>query len=249
MGKTEKFKKEYLGGGISAFISEAHGFGTDAVLLADFANPSKKSVCCDLGAGCGIIPLLWCRKEGGKITCVEISEQACEQIRLAVEENSLSQRLTVINSDLRDLKGKVENGSFDIVTMNPPYKAKGTGIESVSEADRIARHGVECTLDDMCSAASKLLKYSGRLCVCLRPERTAELFKSMQKFKIEPKRLRYVSKCHGATPWLVLCEGRLGGNPGMTVEPQFAVYEGNEYSPAMKEIYADYLFENRGEKT
>ena len=146
------------------------------------------------------------------------------------------------------MKGKVEGGSFDIVTMNPPYKAQGTGIESASESDRIARHGIECTLDDMCLAASKLLKYSGKLCVCLRPERTAELFKSMQRYSIEPKRLRYVSKCHGAAPWLVLCEGRLGGKPGMTVEPQFAVYEGDEYSPAMKAIYSDYLFENRGDE-
>ncbi|MBQ4243328.1 MAG: methyltransferase [Clostridia bacterium] len=233
---------------MTAFISKRHGFGTDAVLLADFAAPSKKSVCCDLGTGCGIIPLLWCKKEGGKITAVEISAEACGQAELAVAENKLENRLTVINSDLRDLKGKVEGGSFDIVTMNPPYKAQGTGIESASESDRIARHGIECTLDDMCLAASKLLKYSGKLCVCLRPERTAELFKSMQKYSIEPKRLRYVSKCHGAAPWLVLCEGRLGGKPGMTVEPQFAVYEGDEYSPAMKAIYSDYLFENRGDE-
>lgn len=241
----EELRKEYLGGGIYAFISRSHGFGTDAVLLSDFASPTKKSKCCDLGTGCGIIPLLWCRKEGSQIKCVDIQPQACEQVELAIKENKLENRLGVINSDLRELKGKIDFGYFDIVTMNPPYKAAGTGIESSSDAERIARHGVECSLDDMCEAASKLLKYSGRFCVCLRPERTAELFRAMQKFSIEPKRLRYVSKHHGTVPWLVLCEGRLGGKPGMTVEPQFAVYEGDEYSPAMKEIYADYLFENR----
>lgn len=240
-----EFRKEYLGGGITAFISAEHGFGTDAVLLADFASPSKKSRCCDMGTGCGIIPLLWCRGQCGKITCIDIQQQAVEQVKCAIEENSLEDRLTVINSDIRELKGKLPFGEFDIVTMNPPYKAEGSGIESTSEADRIARHGIECTLEDMCFAASKLLKYSGRFCVCLRPERTAELFRAMQKYSIEPKRLRFVSKHHGSVPWLVLCEGRLGGKPGMTVEPQFAVYDGNEYSPAMKEIYADYLFENR----
>ncbi len=59
----DDFRKEYLGSGITAFVSQAHSFGTDAVLLADFASPSKKAVCCDLGSGCGIIPLLWCKKE------------------------------------------------------------------------------------------------------------------------------------------------------------------------------------------
>lgn len=243
----EEFRREYLGGGVTAFISDSHGFGTDAVLLADFAAPSKKAKCCDLGTGCGIIPLLWCRKPGGRITGVDIMPQACSQLEAAIEFNSLSNRLNVVNSDLRELKDKLELGSFDLVTMNPPYKAAGTGIESARGAQRIARHGIACSLDEVCSAAAALLNFSGKFCVCLRPERLCELFCSMRQAGIEPKRLRTVAKRHGCAPWLVLVEGRRGGKPGMTVEPQFAVYDGEGYSQAMKEIYADYLFENRGE--
>ena len=33
----DKFKLENLGSGITAVISKEHGFGTDALLLADFA--------------------------------------------------------------------------------------------------------------------------------------------------------------------------------------------------------------------
>ncbi len=33
-------------------------FGTDALLLADFASSVKKGLCIDLGTGSGVIPLL-----------------------------------------------------------------------------------------------------------------------------------------------------------------------------------------------
>lgn len=244
----QEFRKEYLGAGITAFVSDSHIFGTDAVLLADFAAPSKKARCCDLGSGCGIIPLLWCKKETGKITAVEIQPLAVEQINAAIEFDSLSERLEAVNADLRELKGKVPFGCFDVVTMNPPYKASGAGIESRSGADKIARHETMCSLSDVCAAAKKLLNFGGRLCMCIRPERLCELFCEMRAAGIEPKRLRLVSKLPGKAPWLALVEGRRGGRSGMTVEPELFVYgDSGEYSDEMKKIYGDYLLENRGE--
>lgn len=241
-------RHEYLGGGITAVVSEAHSFGTDAVLLAHFASPGKRAVCCDLGSGCGIIPLLWCRHEGGRITAVELQPLGVKQIEAAIELNSLSDRLTAVNADLRDLKGRVPFGCFDLVTMNPPYKASGAGIESSSAPDKIARHETMCSLSEVCAAAAKLLNLGGRFCVCIRPERLCELFCEMRSAGVEPKRLRLVEKCPGKAPWLVLVEGRRGGKSGMTVMPDLFVHgEDGGYSAEMKEIYGDYLPENRGE--
>jgi len=241
------FTKEYLGGGITAFVSSAHTFGTDAVLLADFAAPSKRAACCDLGSGCGIIPLLWCKKETGPITAVEIQLLGTEQTKAAIEFNNLSHRLTAVNADLKELKGVVPFGCFDVVTMNPPYKASGAGIESRSGSDKIARHETMCSFKDICAVSAKLLNFGGRLCMCLRPERLFELMYEMRSAGIEPKRLRLVSKCPGKAPWLALVEGRRGGKPGMTVEPELFVHGENGYSEEMKKIYGDYLLENRGE--
>ncbi|MBQ3006624.1 MAG: tRNA1(Val) (adenine(37)-N6)-methyltransferase [Clostridia bacterium] len=244
------FRKEYIGGGITVFVSESHTFGTDAVLLSDFASPSKRAVCCDLGSGCGIIPLLWCKKETGRITAVEIQPLGVEQINAAIEYNSLSERLTAINADLKELKGVVPFGCFDVVTMNPPYKASGAGIESRSSADKIARHETMCSFSDICEASKKLLNFGGRLCMCIRPERLCELFFEMKSAGIEPKRLRLVSKCPGKAPWLALVEGRRGGKSGMTVEPELFVHgDDGGYSDEMKKIYGDYLLENRGENS
>ena len=246
----DKFRKEYLGSGITAFVSDSHSFGTDAVLLAEFSSPSKQSVCCDLGSGCGIIPLLWCKKKTGKITAVELQELAVEQINAAIEYNSLSERLSAVSADLRELKGSVPFGCFDLVTMNPPYKASGAGIESRSGADKIARHETMCTFSDICAAAKKLLNFGGKLCMCIRPERLCELMLEMHSAGIEPKRLRLVAKCPGKAPWLALIEGRRGGKSGITVDPELFVHcSDGGYSEEMKKIYGDYLLENRGENS
>ena len=122
----DKFKLENLGGGITAVISKEHGFGTDALLLADFAAVRENNRCCDMGSGCGIIPLLWLKKNMSRpVAAVEISEQGCEQMKKAVEVNSLGGRLEIFNEDLRRVREFLPAGEFDVVTMNPPYKAEG----------------------------------------------------------------------------------------------------------------------------
>ena len=42
---------EDLGEGVGLVVSKQHTFGTDAMLLADFANPKKNDVACDFGSG------------------------------------------------------------------------------------------------------------------------------------------------------------------------------------------------------
>ena len=190
--RKEHEKLEPLGKDMSIIVSRAHTFGTDAILLADFSNPKKKETLCDLGTGCGIIPLLWCKKETGDITAVDIQPAACDQLERSLSLNGLKDRVNVVNADLRSLKGVLNFGSFDLVTMNPPYKPVGTGIESESEADKIARHETMCTVDDAVKAAASLLRFGGRFCMCHRPERLCDIICSMRENKLEVKRLRFV---------------------------------------------------------
>ena len=240
---------EYINNELKLIVSKAHTFGTDALLLASFASPSKKALACDFGTGCGIIPFYWVREGFCKeIYTAEIQENGYEQLCRSIELNNLD-KIHPFNCDLRNLPKEFPKGQFDVVTMNPPYKASGAGIESQSGADKIARHETMCTFKDICTVAAKLLNFGGKLCMCIRPERLCELFCEMKAVGIEPKRLRLVAKCAGKAPWLALIEGRRGGKSGMTVEPELFVHGENGYSDEMKRIYADYLLENRGEKS
>ena len=233
-------KKEPLGKGFYVNVTPHHTFGTDAVLLSDFARPKKKDCLVDLGTGCGIIPLLMLRD--GQLSCaigVDISQEATDLCLKTIQELKL-ENFKIINSDLKNLKGKVEFGCNTLITCNPPYKATNAGLKNPDKVEMVARHEVACTLEDIIAVASKLLQTSGRLCMCHRPERLAELITLMSQYKIEPKRLRLVSQRKGEEPWLVLVEGRRCGNTGLRIEPTLYVEENGEFSPQMIEIYGAY---------
>ncbi|MCR5783213.1 MAG: methyltransferase [Clostridia bacterium] len=232
---------EDLGGGLKLIVSQTHTFGTDALLLAAFAAPSARSRAADLGTGCGIIPFYWLRDSlCDSITAVDIQSGAYSQLERSVRLNS-TEKITPLLADLRDIDRYLPHGGFDLVTMNPPYTKEGGGIISSGESDKIARHGTMCDLDDVAHSAAYLLKFGGRLCVCIRPERMAEMFAAMSRAKIEPKRLRLVSQRDGCAPWLCLIEGKYGRRPGLVVERELHIEnsDGN-LSDEMKEIIGEY---------
>ena len=236
---------EDLGGGISATVSALHTFGTDAIALAYFAAPKRSDRACDLGSGCGIIPLLFCR-DGlcRSVTAVEIQPDACEQIRDAAERNGLTDKLHILCADLRTLTNEqIPFGTFDLVTMNPPYVTPRGGLQSADERARIARHEIFCTLPDVTASARRLLRFGGRLCICQRPDRLADAVCAMRACGIEPKRLRLMIHTVGKSPSLFLLEGKLGANSGMIVEP--ALYLKDENGRYTDDALAMYgLYQN-----
>lgn len=233
---------EPLGKNMKIVVSDDHTFGTDAVLLASFSRIKKKDKALDMGTGCGIIPLIWLKGETNAVYGVDIQSKAVSQTEKSLKLNSLTDRMTVIKGDLRNLKGVVGFGEFDLVTMNPPYKPVGTGIESVSEADKIARHETMCTVDDAVLAASKLLRFGGRFCMCHRPERLCDIIVSMRQGKLEVKRIRFVCEKEGLAPWLVLVEGKRGAKPHVTVEKNLIMKnKDGSVTDELREIFGDYM--------
>lgn len=231
------FKTEDLGGGIKIATGAEHTFGTDAFLLAHFAAPKPGDLACDLGSGCGIIPLLWLRDGLEAVTAVDIQPLAVEQMRLSSEISGLGVRFEPILADMRSLKGILPFGTFDLVACNPPYKAASAGIQSRSQSDKIARHETLCTLDDCCAAASRLLRFGGRFCLCQLTERLVDVFAAMRANKLEPKRVRFVQKDKSSAPWLVLVEAKRGAKPFLKIEPPLFLYEYGTTSTEMRELY------------
>ena len=233
---------EPLGNGRQIVVSDSHTFGTDAVLLAAFASIKRKDKACDMGTGCGIIPLIWCKGETGEVTAIDIQPKAIEQVKKSVEINSLGGRLVPVNCDLRSLKGVLESGRYDLVTMNPPYKPVGTGIESISEAERIARHEVTCTVDDAVAAAARLLKFGGRFCMCHRPERLCDIIVAMRQGGIEVKRIRFVTQRADTVPWLVLVEGKRGSKSSVIVEKNLVMFTADgKPTDEFRAMFGDYM--------
>ena len=200
-------KREPLGR-LHICVSHAHRFGTDAFLLAAFSRYQVRDVACDLGTGCGIIPLVMERHMPPRqIYGLDIQPEAIRLLEQTVAENRLT-NLTPVLGDLRTLWPDAPLEQCTLVTCNPPYKAQGAGMESAGDAARIARHELLCDISDVCGSAARLLRFGGRLCLCNRPERLCDVLCAMRSAGIEPKRLRFVAKHPDTAPWLFLVEGK-----------------------------------------
>ncbi|MBQ9742471.1 MAG: methyltransferase [Ruminococcus sp.] len=234
---------EPLGNGIEIIVSDEFHFTTDTILLADFACHRRSDRVVDLGTGCGTIPLLMARHNPPKeIFGVEIFEEGADMLRRSTEHNSLAQLITPVAADMRQLKGVVPFGAFDLVTCNPPYKLSGGGVQSREEHELFARHEHTCTLEDVISTGSKLLQFSGRLCICQRPERLTDAMELMRKYDVEPKRLRLVQGKSSKAPKLFLLEGKRGSKQGNLVVMPTLIVENEDggFTREMTDIYGSY---------
>lgn len=169
---------------------------------------------------------------------MELQEQGAAQFKRAIEETQTKTLLRACCADLRALPA-AENGRYDLVTCNPPYKAAGRGILSGTDAQQLARHETMCTLNDVCAAAKRLLRFGGRLCICQRPERLADAMITMRQNGLEPKRLQLVCRDKDSAPWLFLLMGQKGAKMHLNVLPNFILYESGQYTAQTRAMYGE----------
>lgn len=181
---------------------------------------SRGDTVCDLGSGIGLLgTLLLARQESLFIENVELSAPAAVLARKTFAENGWADRAAFHEGDLRDVSVLPKAGSVDYVISNPPYFPAGSGESAKGEARQIAREETSCTLDDICAAAQRLLRYGGRFTLVHRAERLADVLCAMRSHGIEPKRLRFLAKSPDAAPSLLFVEGKRGGKSGLVIEP------------------------------
>ncbi len=222
------YEYEQIKEGLYVCRSEIHTFGTDAFLLTGFSRYHAKDRVCDLGTGCGIIPMLMQRDRPPRmIYAVDIQPEALQQLQSGISKCRITPQIQPICADLRNLWDDAPLGQLELVVCNPPYKANQAGILSDDPCKQIARHETMCNISDICEAAAKLLNYHGRLCLCCRPERLTDVMCAMRESGIEPKRLRFVCKTPDSPPWLFLLEGIKGGKPFLRMEPTLFVRSGD----------------------
>ena len=199
-------------------------FGMDAVLLSGFARIRKGDHVLDMGTGTGIIPILLKSKTKGEhFTGLEIQEECADMATRSVQYNGLESAVDIVCGDIKEAAGIFGAASFDVVTSNPPYMIGAHGLQNPYMAKAIARHEVLCTLEDVVSQASKVLKDRGRFFMVHRPFRLAEIFSVLTRYKLEPKRMQLVYPYIDREPNMVLIEALKGGNSGITVEKPLIV--------------------------
>lgn len=221
--------------------SERFQFGIDAVLLADYASKSlkEKESVIDLGTGTGIIPLLMVNKcKTAAFTGLEVQKESAEMAARSVAMNELEGQIQIVHGDLKEAGSLFPRHSFNVVTCNPPYMIDAHGRNNEQDALTIARHEVLCTLEDVVTAADYLLASHGSFFMIHRPFRLPEIFSSLEKHKMEMKRMRLIYPFADKEPNMVLIEARKNAKRRLTIEPPLIVRNDNGvYTIEVQDIY------------
>jgi tRNA1Val (adenine37-N6)-methyltransferase len=214
-------------------------FGMDAVLLSGFAKVKPGERVLDLGTGTGIIPiLLEGKSQGEHFWGLEIQEESAHMAQRSVAYNNLQKKIDIVIGDIKEASNLFGSASFDVVTSNPPYMNDNHGLKNTNMPKAIARHEIFCTLEDVISEGSRVLKENGRFYLVHRPFRLVEIMQVLTKYKLEPKRMMFVHPFIDKKPNMVLIEAVKGGKPMVKIEPPLIVYKSpNVYTQEIYEIY------------
>lgn len=214
-------------------------FGTDSVLLADFAAPRPRDTAVDLGCGTGAIAILMAaHRPCLRVDAVEIQPELADMARRSAALNDMADRVNVLEGDMRDAWRALGVGSRSLVVCNPPYGRSGAALESRGEAKRVARHEGELSPAALARSAELLLRSGGRFCVIYPAPRAYELMRAMDEHRIAPKRVRTVHGVEGRAPKFVLMEGVRDGGEGLHwLEPLVLRSADGTFTPEWHRIY------------
>ena len=216
-------------------------FGTDAVLLADFAVARRGERVCDMGTGTGVLPLLMAaRSEETTFDAFELQPEMAEMARRSVRLNGMEARIRIHAADCREAAARIGHEVCRLIVTNPPYTRAGAGLVSPERSRALSRSDSDCPIDEWMAACARVLQNGGRLCCVFPAPRFLQLCDAMRASRVEPKRVRFVAARASAPPKLVLVEGLKGGRPGLHVLPLLATRdERGELTDEMRRIYGE----------
>ena len=219
---------------------EVFSYSVDSVLLSRFPKFPAKGLIVDLCSGNGAVGLFASTKTKAKIMEVELQERLADMGQRSIELNGLSEQVTMINDDLKNLMDHTPRSKVDLILCNPPYfKATKTSKKNASQHYLLARHEIATNLEEICQVSQQALKTKGRLALVHRPDRFLEILDTLKKYKLAPKRVQFVYPKADKEANMILVEAIKDGSPdGLKILPPLVVHKPNgDYTDAIHDIY------------
>ena len=194
-------------------------FSLDSVVLANYCNIRvRDSKIVEFCSGNGVVSIIMSQRTKANIIGIEIQEKLYNMANESLNINNLNERITFINEDIKEyVKGKDNN--VDLIVCNPPYfKYDQNNKINDSIEKQIARHEICINIDDICSCASKILKDNGKLCIVHRTDRFTDVYDFMKKYRIEPKRIKYIYNNENSNSEMFLIEGQKNAGTGLIID-------------------------------
>lgn len=228
--------------------------GTDAVLLsawaltypADLLSPGctaqvpwPESVV-DAGTGTGVIALLMAQRfANARITGIELSREASAEASENFAASPWSDRLKLIEGDFTDFVRNAPEGCCDLLISNPPFFVNGAKAEDTARS--MARHASDLSPFSLLTAAAKLLRPNGRLCMITTEEITGEIEYRAVLNGLSPEHITSVATAVGKPPRRILWQFVKGRSNVPLLKDSLAIRtSGNVPTPEYRALVEEY---------
>lgn len=207
--------------------TDYYRFTSDSVLLSRFLRAKRGERVADFCSGSGVVGLHFFAENEGvcSVTLFEMQPALARMSERTVTLNGLEDKFMVENVRLQDIPSRYTE-AFSLILCNPPYE-KG-GFENADPKKAICRKELSLTLEELCAAAKKCLKFGGRFALVHRADRAAEVFYTLHNCGLEPKKAQFVSGREGEKPYLVLVAAVKGGKAGIEILPPLVNRKGGQ---------------------
>ena len=215
-------------------------FSLDSVLLANFVTiklSDKKII--DFCCGNAPVPMLMSFRTKARIFGVELQKEVYSLGYDSVLENGMNKQIELINDDVKNVASFIDAESMDVVTCNPPYfKYQESSLVNDNDIKTIARHEIKLDLEDVIKSSKFVLKNGGTFAMVHRPDRMIEIINLMQKYGIEPKKIRLVYPKIGKDANILLIEGVKNGKSGLKImSPLYTHNEDGSYVDEIRKMF------------
>ncbi|MGB0466630.1 MAG: tRNA1(Val) (adenine(37)-N6)-methyltransferase [Pontibacterium sp.] len=213
---------------------------TDASLLGAYADVEKARHILDIGTGTGLLSLFAAQRCAAQVDAVELDAQAAEQARKNFANSPWPDRLSLIETDIRDYAQQHTHKAaepYDLILCNPPFFTDST--PNPCDRTALARHNTHLPLPGLLSAIDQLLSPDGHLWILLPLAESETLIKLAQTCSLFPQQRMQVRNSSKHQPHREIMT--LGRSPKETTHSLFTVYNPHPYhTHAAAQLFAPY---------
>lgn len=215
--------------------------GTDAVLFAQWVDVTSSDNALDIGTGSGIIPLILAQKGVGAVDAVELDSDSYEEANLNFNISVYSEKLCVVQNDVRDYADKNEK-KYNLIVSNPPFYA--SDVKPIKEKKVMARHVSTLSFKDLLIAAKKMMKENARFALVLPFYESRLFIKEAESLGFYLQKEFLISPIEGKDPNRVNMQFVL--NKVENVETELFTIRNKDYSYTeeykefLKDFYLDF---------
>lgn len=217
--------------------SEAFKFSLDSILLAEFCDINDKSKqVLDMCSGNGAIMLILSTKIKSKLIGFEIQKEIADLAQKSIDCNQLDDSVKMINDDINNISKYFTKEEFDAIVCNPPFfKVNDKKCINDNIKKSIARHEIYINLEDIFKLAKDYLKNNASLYLVHRSTRLDELIILGNKYKINVKKIQFISTHKGKDPSIVLIKCVKNSMPGIITKSEICIENCVTYKNIFKE--------------